>query len=70
MSPSGSEGAPRDRRVVLIIGVLVVGLLAFSVVSALIPDIDATLAAVPLIIIVLVVGTLVVLARSLRGARR
>ena len=64
------EGAPRDRRVVLIIGVLVVGLLTFSVISALIPDIDGTLAAVPLIIIVLVIGTVLVLARALRGAGR
>ena len=47
-----------------------VGLLAFSVVSALIPDIDGTLAAVPLVIIVLVVGTVLVLARSVRGAGR
>ncbi|MEX1296647.1 MAG: hypothetical protein AB1Z67_10785 [Candidatus Limnocylindrales bacterium] len=64
------EGAPRDRLVVLIVAAVVVGLLAFSVVSALIPDIDGTLAAVPLIIVVLVVGTVLVLARSLRGAGR
>ena len=64
------EGAPRDRRVFFIIGALVVGLLAFSVVSALIPDIDGTLAAVPLVIIVLVAGTVLVLARSVRGAGR
>lgn len=62
--------APRDRRVFLIIGVIVVGLLAFSVISALVPDIDATLAAVPIIVVVLVVGTVLVLARSLRGAGR
>jgi len=64
------EGAPRDRRVFLIVGALVVGLLVFSVVSALLPGIDATLAAVPVIVVVLVVGTVLVLARSLRGARR
>jgi hypothetical protein len=62
--------APRDRRVFLIIGAIVLGLLAFSVVSALVPGIDATLAAVPVIMVVLVVGTVLVLARSLRGARR
>jgi hypothetical protein len=67
---SQPAGAPRDRRVFLIIGAIVVGLLAFSVVSALIPDIDGTLAAVPLVIVALVVGTVLVLARSLRGARR
>lgn len=65
-----SSDAPRDRRVLLVIGVLVVGLLAFSVISALVPDIDATLAAVPIVVVVLVVGTVVVLARSLRGAGR
>ncbi len=64
------EGAPRDRRVFLIVGALVVGLLVFSVVSALLPGIDATLAAVPVVVVVLVVGTVLVLARSLRGARR
>ena len=63
------EGAPRDRRVFLLIGALVIGLLALSVVSALVPGIDATLAAVPVIVVVLVVGTVLVLARSLRGAR-
>lgn len=62
------EGAPRDRRVFLIIGALVVGLLALSVISALIPDIDGTLAAAPLVVIGLVVGTVFVLARSVRGA--
>ena len=64
------QGAPPDRRVFLIIGALVVGLLGFSVISALIPDIDGTLAAVPLVIILLVAGTLLVLARSVRGAGR
>lgn len=62
--------APRDRRVFLLVGAIVFGLLAFSVVSALVPGIDATLAAAPIVVIVLVVGTVLVLARSLRGARR
>jgi hypothetical protein len=67
---SRPDGAPRDRRVLLLIGAIVLGLLAFSVVSALVPGIDAALAAVPVIMVVLVVGTVLVLARSLRGARR
>lgn len=67
---TGPNEAPRDRRVFLIIGALVIGLLAFSVISALIPDIDGTLAAVPLVIVLLVVGTVFVLARALRGADR
>ena len=63
----GQAQAPRDRRVLLIVGVIVIGLLAFSVVSALVPGIDATLAAVPIVIGILVVGTVLVLARSLRN---
>ena len=63
----GHAPAPRDRRVVLIVGALVVGLLGFSLVSALVPGIDGTLAAVPIVIGVLVIGTVLVLARSLRG---
>jgi len=58
---------PRDRRVLLIVGALVVGILAASLVSAFVPGIDATLAAAPIVIGVLLVGTAVVLVRSLRG---
>ncbi len=63
----GSPEAPRDRRVMLIIGALVLGLLGASVVSALVPGIDATLAAAPIVIGILVVGTAFVLVRSVRG---
>jgi hypothetical protein len=49
------------------IGGLVVALLAASVISALVPGIDATLAAVPVVIAILVLGTVLVLVRSLRG---
>lgn len=62
-----SPEAPRDRRVVAVIGLLVTGLLAASVVSALVPGMDATLAAVPVVIGGLVIGTVVVLVRSVRG---
>ena len=64
--PSAPE-APRDRRVLLIVGALVLGLLLASVVSALVPGIDATLAAVPLIIVALLAGTVFVLVRSVRS---
>ena len=64
--PSTPE-APRDRRVLFIVGALVLGLLLAGVLSALVPGIDATLAAVPLIIVVLVVGTALVLVRSVRS---
>jgi hypothetical protein len=56
--------------VLLIVGALVVGLLLFSLISALVPGIDGTLAAAPIVVVVLVIGTVVVLARSVRGARR
>ncbi|MGD8486920.1 MAG: hypothetical protein PVH07_09815 [Chloroflexota bacterium] len=66
---SQPQGAPRDRRVVLTIVLLVVGLLLASLVSALVPGIDATLAALPVVVVLLVVGTVLVLARSWRGSR-
>ena len=58
--------SPRDRRVLLIVAAIVVALLAASLVSALVPGIDATLATVPLVIVVLVIGTVLVLLRSVR----
>jgi uncharacterized protein YacL len=66
---SQPQGAPRDRRVVLTTVLLVVGLLLASLVSALVPGIDATLAALPVVVVLLVVGTVLVLARSWRGSR-
>jgi len=63
MSPS--EGAPRDRRVVVVLGVLVLAILALNLASALVPGMDGALAAWPLVVLVLVVGTVVILARSL-----
>jgi hypothetical protein len=61
-----SGGAPRDRRVILIVASLVVALLAVNVVSALVPGMDGALASLPIVVVVLVVGTLVILARTLR----
>ena len=58
---------PRDRRVLLIVSAIVVALLAASVVGPLEPGIDATLAAVPVVIVVLVVVTVLVLVHSVRG---
>jgi hypothetical protein len=55
-----------DRRVVLFLGLLVVGILAASLVSALVPGLDRLLAGWPIVMVVLVVGTIWVLARSLR----
>jgi hypothetical protein len=61
-----SERAPRDRRVVLVIGVLVVAILVINVISALVPGLDGALASLPVVVLILVVGTLVILVRTLR----
>lgn len=63
-------GTPPDRRVVLLVGALSTGVLLISVVSALVPGMDSTLAAMPVIVLVLVVGTVLVLALALRGRKR
>jgi hypothetical protein len=55
-----------DRRVVFLIGALVVLILSTSLVSALVPGLDALLAAWPIVMVVLVGGTLWILGRSLR----
>ncbi len=61
-----SEGAPRDHRVILLIVALAVTVLLVSVVSALIPGIDWALATLPIVVLVLVVGTVIVLFGVLR----
>jgi hypothetical protein len=61
-----SEGAPRDRRVVLVIGALVAVILVVNIISALVPGIDGALASLPIVVLILVVGTALILARSLR----
>ncbi len=57
--------APRDRRVIGLVAALAAGILLVSVVSGLVPGIDGALAALPIIVLLLVVGTAWVLARSL-----
>lgn len=61
-----SEGAPRDRRVVLVIGALVAVIVVVNIISALVPGIDGALASLPIVVLILVVGTALILARSLR----
>jgi hypothetical protein len=61
-----SERAPRDRRVVLLIALLVVAILVINVISALVPGMDGALASLPVVVLILVAGTLVILARTLR----
>lgn len=60
-----AEPVVRDRRVLLILALVVVAVLGVNVVSALVPGMDGFLAKVPVLAIVLVTGTLVVLLRAL-----
>ena len=63
---SRSGGAPRDRRVVLLLAALVVAVLAVNLLSALLPGLDGALASLPIVVAILVAGTVLILARSVR----
>ena len=63
---SRPAGAPRDRRVLLLLGALVVAVLAINVASAAVPGMDGALASMPIVVLILVIGTIVVLGRSIR----
>lgn len=65
-APAGERAAPADRRVVGLVVLLVVAVLAVNVVSAMVPGIDAALASLPVVVLLLVVGTVLVLGRSMR----
>jgi len=51
---------------VLLIGLLVVAILVINVISALVPGMDGAFASMPVVVLILVVGTLVILVRTLR----
>ena len=51
---------------VLLLGALVVAVLAINVVSAAVPGMDGALASMPIVVLILVIGTIVVLGRSMR----
>ena len=62
---SESAPAPRDRRVVLLLAGLVALVLVVNVVSAFVPGMDVALATAPVIVFILVVGTVLVLVRAI-----
>ena len=62
-------GRVRDRRVLLLLALVVLVVLGADLLSALIPGMDTLLSKVPVLVIVLVAGTAVVLYWSL-GRRR
>ena len=49
------------------IALLVVAILVINVVSALVPGMDGALASMPIVVAILVAGTIVILVRALRG---
>lgn len=55
-----------DRRVVGLIALLVVVVLVLNVVSAFVPGMDGALASAPVVVAILVGGTVLVLGRALR----
>ncbi len=55
-----------DRRVIVLMAVVVAAVLALNVLSGIVPGMDRLLAVAPVLLIVLVVGTGYVLYRSLR----
>ncbi len=59
----------RDRRVVLLLAGCVALVLGVDVLSGLVPELDRLLSQVPVLVIVLVVGTLGILVWSTRSRR-
>jgi arginine exporter protein ArgO len=60
----------RDRDVLVLAAAIVVGVLAANLVSAAVPPLDRILQAAPVLVIVLVAGTIFVLVRALARSRR
>ncbi len=58
--------APGDRRVVLLIVVLVGAVLALNLLSVLVPQLDVALGSAPIVVVGLVAGTGLILLRLLR----
>lgn len=58
--------APGDRRVVLLIVVLVAAVLALNLLSVLVPQLDVALGSAPIVVVGLLAGTGLILLRLLR----
>jgi hypothetical protein len=61
------SATPPDRRVLIVLSLVVTVILALNVASALVPGMDGLLASVPVIVAILVGGTILVMVRVLRG---
>ena len=60
------SATPPDRRVLIVLSLVVTVILALNVASALVPGMDGLLASVPVIVAILVGGTIVVMVGVLR----
>ena len=69
-SPAPSGGRVRDRRVLLLLAACVLLVLGANLLSAVIPGMDTFLSKVPVLVIVLVAGTVGVLLWSVGRGRR
>lgn len=67
---SGPVERVRDRRVIVVLALVVAAVLGLDVLSALVPGMDGFLAKVPVAVIVLVAGTAFVLWLALARGRR
>ena len=67
---TGTGRSVRDRDVLLLAAAIVLGVLAANLVSAAVPPLDRLLQVAPILVIGLVIGTVVVLARAVVRARR
>jgi len=74
VSPSdpipGGDKRVRDRRVLLVLLGCVVAVLGLDLISGLIPPLDHVLTAAPVLVLVLIAGTVVVLLFSVGRGRR
>ena len=64
---SRPDQAPRDRKVVMLLASLVIVVLVINVISAVVPGMDGALASMPIVVLILVGGTLLMLYRAMRG---
>ena len=67
---TGTGRSVRDRDVLLLAAGIVVAVLAANLLSAAVPPLDRLLQVAPILVIGLVLGTVVVLARALVRTRR
>jgi hypothetical protein len=64
--PSTTRRGPRDRDVLILMAAVVVVVLVANLISAVVPGMDQALAVLPVLVILLIIGTIYILFRALR----